>query len=199
MRILTAALTASLLLAPSALPKDKPEKGFKALFNGKDLAGWYGLNPHGVEKLTGEAKEANLAQQRAEFPKHWTVENGELVNDGHGPYATTEEEFGDIDVYVDYSGNVFVQGWTNSHNLPTTSNAHRPSFNGGSGDGFVARIVDFYDLTFDAPDASRADGPPKFLIARKSVDGSSTSASTVVSPTPSSTPKSRSKLPGWGS
>ncbi|MBS1828442.1 MAG: DUF1080 domain-containing protein [Acidobacteria bacterium] len=40
MRILTAALTASLLLAPSALPKDKPEKGFKALFNGKDLDGW---------------------------------------------------------------------------------------------------------------------------------------------------------------
>ena len=40
MRILTAALTASLLLAPSALPKDKPEKGFKSLFNGKDLDGW---------------------------------------------------------------------------------------------------------------------------------------------------------------
>jgi len=40
MRILTAALTASLLLAPSAHPKDKPEKGFKALFNGKDLDGW---------------------------------------------------------------------------------------------------------------------------------------------------------------
>lgn len=39
MRILTAALTASLLLASSALAQ-KPEKGFKSLFNGKDLDGW---------------------------------------------------------------------------------------------------------------------------------------------------------------
>jgi len=40
MRILTAALTASLLLASSAFAQDKPEKGFKSLFNGKDLDGW---------------------------------------------------------------------------------------------------------------------------------------------------------------
>lgn len=79
-----------------------PPAGFRAIFNGKDLTGWHGLNPHGVEKLTGEKKEANLAQQRAEFPKNWTVENGELVNDGHGPYANTDEEFGDIDLLIDY-------------------------------------------------------------------------------------------------
>ncbi|MBI4909141.1 MAG: DUF1080 domain-containing protein [Acidobacteria bacterium] len=40
MRIAPALLTASLLLASSAFTKDKPEKGFKALFNGKDLTGW---------------------------------------------------------------------------------------------------------------------------------------------------------------
>ncbi len=79
-----------------------PPAGFRAILNGRDLTGWHGLNPHGVEKLTGEKKEANLAQQRAEFPKHWTVENGELVNDGHGPYATTDEEFGDIELLIDY-------------------------------------------------------------------------------------------------
>ncbi|MDB5340760.1 MAG: hypothetical protein JWN70_6379, partial [Planctomycetaceae bacterium] len=74
----------------------------RAILNGRDLTGWHGLNPHAVEKLTGEKKEANLAQQRAEFPKHWTVENGELVNDGHGPYATTDAEFGDIEFLIDY-------------------------------------------------------------------------------------------------
>ena len=79
-----------------------PPKGFRAIFNGRDLTGWHGLNPHGVEKLTGEKKEADLAQQRADFPKNWTVENGELVNDGHGPYATTDEEFGDIELLIDY-------------------------------------------------------------------------------------------------
>ena len=79
-----------------------PPAGFRAIFNGQNLDGWYGLNPHSVASLTGEKKEANLAQQRADFSKNWTVENGELVNDGHGPYATTEEAFGDIDFLIDY-------------------------------------------------------------------------------------------------
>ena len=79
-----------------------PPAGFRAIFNGKDLTGWHGLNPHNVEKLTGEKKEEALAKERAEFPKNWTVENGELVNDGHGPYATTDEEFGDIELWIEY-------------------------------------------------------------------------------------------------
>jgi len=77
-------------------------EGFQPLFNGEDLNGWYGLNPHAVAKLDGEAREANLQQQRAEFADHWRVENGELVNDGHGPYATTEQDFGDIELRLEY-------------------------------------------------------------------------------------------------
>ena len=79
-----------------------PPEGFRAIFNGRDLAGWHGLNPHSSAKLTGAEKDANLAEQRADFPKNWTVENGELVNDGHGPYATTDEEFGDIELLLEY-------------------------------------------------------------------------------------------------
>ncbi len=79
-----------------------PPKGFRAIFNGKDLSGWHGMNPHSVSKLTGEKKEAALKKQRADFPNHWKVENGELVNDGHGPYATTDEEFGDIELLLEY-------------------------------------------------------------------------------------------------
>ena len=30
------------------------------------------------------------------------MENGELVNDGNGPYATTDEEFGDIELLIEY-------------------------------------------------------------------------------------------------
>ena len=59
-----------------------PPKGFRAIFNGKDLSGWHGLNPHSVVKLEGEKREAALKQQRAEFAEHWRVENGELVNVG---------------------------------------------------------------------------------------------------------------------
>lgn len=95
----------AILLAPSGncqSAEPKPPKGFRAIFNGKDLTGWHGLNPHRVVKLTGEKKEAALKKQRAEFPVNWTVENGELVNDGHGPYATTDEEFGDIEFLLEY-------------------------------------------------------------------------------------------------
>ena len=103
-RIAFLAFTA-FLLAPFATlhaAELNPPKGFRALFNGKDLAGWYGLNPHTSAKLTGEKKDANLKQQREDFPKHWTVENGELVNAGTGPYAATDAEFGDIELLIEY-------------------------------------------------------------------------------------------------
>jgi hypothetical protein len=79
-----------------------PPSGFRPLFNGRDLTGWYGLNPHSVVKLEGEKREAALEQQREEFAKHWKVENGELVNSGTGPYATTDEEFDDIELHLEY-------------------------------------------------------------------------------------------------
>lgn len=81
---------------PSAPP------GFRALFNGRNLDGWYGLDPHVVEKLTGTKRDEALARMRAEFDRHWKVENGELVNGGTGPYATTVEEFGDIELLLEY-------------------------------------------------------------------------------------------------
>jgi hypothetical protein len=102
--VLFFASVAVVLAAPvaSRTAEPKPPEGFCAIFNGSDLTGWHGLNPHRGAKLTGEKKEANLAAQRAEFPNHWTVENGELVNDGHGPYATTDEEYGDIELRLEY-------------------------------------------------------------------------------------------------
>ena len=87
-------------VGPAAEPT--PPKGFRAIFNGRDLTGWHGLNPHGVEKLTGEKKKPTSPSSVPSFPKYWTVENGELVNDGHGPYATTDEEFGDIELLIEY-------------------------------------------------------------------------------------------------
>jgi hypothetical protein len=73
-------LFACLLTLP--LFADAPPEGFRALFNGKDLSGWHGFNPHQGLKLTGEKKAADLAKQRADFPLHWRVENGELINAG---------------------------------------------------------------------------------------------------------------------
>jgi hypothetical protein len=105
----TFAPTALLAAAAFAIPlpatgaaEPTPPPGFRPIFNGRDLAGWHGLNPHSAVRLEGEKKEANLAQQRGEFPKHWRVENVELVNGGDGPYATTDEQFGDIELLIDY-------------------------------------------------------------------------------------------------
>ena len=70
-----------------------PPEGFRALFDGQSLAGWYGWNPHQTEKLTGEKKTANLARQRAEFAQHWRVEHGQLV--GHAGRAHTSHAHAD--------------------------------------------------------------------------------------------------------
>jgi len=100
--LLTLALLSLATLSTLHAAAPSPPSGFRALFNGRDLAGWHGWNPHASVKLTGEKKDANLKQQRADFPKHWTVENGELVNRGTGPYATTDAEFGDIELLIEY-------------------------------------------------------------------------------------------------
>lgn len=92
----------SLLSSPILADKPMPPEGFKAIFNGKDLTGWHGLNPHSGAKLTGEKKEANLKQQREEFADHWRAEEGALVNDGHGPYANTDQDYGDIELRLEY-------------------------------------------------------------------------------------------------
>lgn len=72
-------------------------------FNGKDLSGWHGYNPHTVAKLTGEKKEAALQKMRDEFAQHWSVKDGELYNAGTGPYATTDKEYGDFELTLEYN------------------------------------------------------------------------------------------------
>src|SRR2546425_10966187 len=62
-------------LFTSQAAEPTPPEGFRAIFNGKDLSGWYGLNPHSVDKLTGEKREAALQQMRDDFPNHWRIEN----------------------------------------------------------------------------------------------------------------------------
>lgn len=76
--------------------------GLRPLFNGENLEGWHGNNPHTTVKAVEDKREEAIAAQQEEFLAHWSVENGELVNDGHGPYATTNDEFGDIEFTLEY-------------------------------------------------------------------------------------------------
>ncbi|MEM8955803.1 MAG: DUF1080 domain-containing protein [Verrucomicrobiota bacterium] len=78
-------------------------EGYRSLFNGKDLEGWHGNQPHQLAKIEDEGERAAaLEAQQAAFEAHWRVEGDELVNDGNGPYATTDEDFGDIAFLVEY-------------------------------------------------------------------------------------------------
>ena len=96
-------LTPLLALAASALFAESPPAGFTSLFNGKDLAGWHGYNPHSVAKLTGEKKDAMLAKMREEFPQHWSVKDGEILNPRTGAYATTDKDYGDFELLLEYN------------------------------------------------------------------------------------------------
>lgn len=90
-----------------------PPPGFTALFNGKDLAGWRGGDTFDHRKLLAMADDERAARVKkwtdsmTEANKttgrpHWHVENGELVNDGEGAYATTERDYGDFELLVEY-------------------------------------------------------------------------------------------------
>ncbi len=90
--------------ADEPVPNQPPE-GFRALFNGKDLTGWRGMstdNPYQLAAKTEEERAAFFAKNQPQLEAHWKVVDGMLVNDGHGPYATTIDDFGDIELLVEY-------------------------------------------------------------------------------------------------
>lgn len=77
-----------------------PPEGFTPIFDGESLKGWHGNNPH--EMTQAEDKAAAGKNQQPAFQQHWTVENGELVNDGKGPFATTDKNYGDFELRLEY-------------------------------------------------------------------------------------------------
>ena len=77
------------------LAANGPPPGFVALFNGRDLSGWRGGDTFDHRKwlaMPEAERAATNAEWTADMRKHWRVENGELVNDGSGRYATTEKD-----------------------------------------------------------------------------------------------------------
>jgi hypothetical protein len=96
-------LTAAFALAAPGL-KDPP-KSFAPLFNGKNLDGWHGMphfNPYDLDKMSGDARKAEIEKWTKDAAQHWKVDDGELVNDGNGAYLTTDKDYGDIELLIDY-------------------------------------------------------------------------------------------------
>lgn len=99
------AVLCSLTLAGSLSAEVTPPVGFTALFNGKDLTGWFGHageDPRPLLKATPEELEKIWEASMPEVKKHWRVENEELVNDGHGLFLTTRKHFRDFELLVEY-------------------------------------------------------------------------------------------------
>lgn len=96
--------------------QNTPPSGFTALFNGKDLSGWYGLNsrhyaafikmsPEEQAEFKRKSVEGGLPDGKdgpEHINAHWKVENGEIVNDGKGLYLTTNKDYGDFELWVEY-------------------------------------------------------------------------------------------------
>ena len=79
-----------LSLATVCLAADNaPPKGFTALFNGTDLAGW-------------EAKPDPKAKARADAAEHWKIEDGVIKYDGKSTHLWTKKSYGDFVLMVDW-------------------------------------------------------------------------------------------------
>ncbi|MGI8602514.1 MAG: 3-keto-disaccharide hydrolase [Verrucomicrobiales bacterium] len=104
----------TLLLASSLIPVvplraesalNEPPPGFQALFNGKDLTGWFGHageDPRPLFNKSAEELEKIWTASMSDVNAHWRVENGELVNDGHGLFLTTRKNFRDFELLIEY-------------------------------------------------------------------------------------------------
>lgn len=88
-----------------AQAQPQPPAGFTPLFNGQDLTGWRGGDTFDHRKLLAlpaEERADRIAKWTESMKAHWRGDNGELINDGGGAYATTEKDYGDFELLIEY-------------------------------------------------------------------------------------------------
>ena len=119
--------------------KDVPE-GFTVLFNGKDLSGWRGVllppydNPIKRAQLSDEERAKEQAKADESMRSHWYVEDGVLVFDGKGFSLSTERDYEDFELYVDWmikpngDSGIYLRG---SPQVQIWDPANRPEGSGG--------------------------------------------------------------------
>lgn len=98
------ALVAAIVIT-SEIRAGKAPEGFTALFNEKNLTGWWGLKTEDPAKwmaLSDDKLEEKRAASIKDIAKHWSVNGEELINDGHGLYLSTEKNYGDFELLLEY-------------------------------------------------------------------------------------------------
>jgi hypothetical protein len=79
--------------------------GWTSLFNGHDLAGWRGrphFDPVKEAEGTPEERASRQAEWNADLAKHWSVRDGVIVSDGHGVFLTTDRDYGDFELTLEW-------------------------------------------------------------------------------------------------
>ncbi len=103
---LSALLSGLTLFAATSFAQTAPPAGFVALFNGKDLEGFRGgdtQDPRALAAMPEDKRNETIKKWTDDMLKHWKVENGELLNDGNGKYATTTKEYGNFELLLEYN------------------------------------------------------------------------------------------------
>jgi hypothetical protein len=93
------------VIGPQTSATNTPPPGFDALFNGHDLSGWWGATteePRGYLALPAAEFASKHDASLGDIRRHWSVQDGELVNDGKGLFLTTDRNYGDFELLVDY-------------------------------------------------------------------------------------------------
>lgn len=100
-----------LLVVAAPCGRAAPPAGFTSLFSGTDLVGWRGGDTYDHRKLMAlppTERDALVTKWTTSLTAlkdgkpHWSVEAGELLNDGLGGYATTVRDYGDFELLVDW-------------------------------------------------------------------------------------------------
>lgn len=88
-----------------------PPRGFRTLFDGKDLSDWKGQiaeDPRDIDKITRGLSEEEIRKKQEEADRrtfaHWTARNGAIHYDGTRRIGNieTREHFGDFELLVDW-------------------------------------------------------------------------------------------------
>lgn len=88
-----------------AQENNQPPPGSVALFNGENFDGWYGqrnINPYELSQLSRVERAKMIVEDHENMLQHWRVEDGEIVNDGSGVYLSTEDDYRDFELWIDY-------------------------------------------------------------------------------------------------
>lgn len=127
-----------------AQENNQPPQGFDTIFNGRDLTGWHGMadfDPYKLAAMTDEERAKKRSADQTDVAKHWTVQDGELVNDGNGVYLTTNRDYGDIDFWIDYKtvaqadSGIYLRGTPQVQIWDTTEKGGKWSIGADKGSG----------------------------------------------------------------